>query len=85
MNDSEEESDDGSDIYSVECILAESWDTEQSCPIYLIKWDGYDLYESTWETHSSFEQGAEHVLSNWEEVKSKRRSGELEEFDVASA
>lgn len=68
--------------YSVESILAESWDPKLKCTIYLIKWEGYDLYESSWEPKQSFLRGSKQILRNWTKVKRKRAAGELEDFDL---
>lgn len=70
------------EIYNVECVLAESWDVDEDCPLYLIKWEDYDVYESTWETPDSFAEGAEEALRDWEEVKQQRQAGEIPNFDV---
>lgn len=79
---SSDESSEEEEEYSVESILAESWDHERRCAIYLIKWENYDLYESSWETKDSFLEGSRQILKNWAKVKRKRENGEIPEFDV---
>lgn len=64
------------DEYEVERILMEVPD-EENC--YLVKWEGYKLFRSTWEPPESLVGGE--ILAEWERRKKRIEAGEEEPFN----
>ncbi|KAK6001501.1 hypothetical protein QM012_002832 [Aureobasidium pullulans] len=66
--------------YSVEKILAER-ENDEGEPLYLVKWEGYQLHRSTWEPRESFVDTE--CLVNWENYKRDAAEGRAKLFKVA--
>ncbi|KAH0341713.1 hypothetical protein KCU83_g9559, partial [Aureobasidium melanogenum] len=66
--------------YSVEKILAER-KSEDGEPLYLVKWEGYQLHRSTWEPRENFHDTD--CLVNWELLKRDAAEGRAKLFKVA--
>ncbi|KAH0168848.1 hypothetical protein KCU67_g3310, partial [Aureobasidium melanogenum] len=66
--------------YSVEKILAERT-TDEGDPLYLVKWEGYELHRSTWEPRENFVDTD--CLVNWELHKRDAAEGRAKLFKVA--
>ena len=64
-------SDLGDDIYIVEKILKKKRN-ERGEVRYLVKWDGYDSSENTWEPPVNF-SGCPQVLENFEKKRLRRK------------
>ena len=47
---------------------------------YLVKWDGYDLMNATWEPKNPFD--SEDTLRDWQEKKLQINYGKLPSFNV---
>jgi hypothetical protein len=62
-------------------ILAER-KTDQSTPLFLVKWEGYELHGSTWEPRENFVDVE--CLVNWDLHKREVEAGRAEPFRVAS-
>jgi hypothetical protein len=65
--------------YDVECVLAEQL-SDDGQMYYLIKWEGYPLYDCTWETKRSITHDI--VLQHWEADNRLIRQGQKQPFDV---
>lgn len=50
---------------------------------YLLKWAGYDVLESTWETADAFDEGREETLFRWQRRSMREARGIVEPFDIA--
>ncbi|KAG9558741.1 hypothetical protein KCU71_g12144, partial [Aureobasidium melanogenum] len=66
--------------YSVEKILAER-KSEDGEPLYLVKWEGYQLHRSTWEPRENFHDTD--CLVTWELLKRDAAEGRAKLFKVA--
>ncbi|KAH0417240.1 hypothetical protein KCU90_g12813, partial [Aureobasidium melanogenum] len=66
--------------YSVEKILAER-KSDDGKPLYLVKWEGYQLHRSTWEPRENFHDTD--CLVNWELLKRDAAEGRAKLFKVA--
>ncbi|KAG9994608.1 hypothetical protein KCU78_g18341, partial [Aureobasidium melanogenum] len=66
--------------YSVKKILAERT-TDEGDPLYLVKWEGYELHRSTWEPRENFVDTD--CLVNWELHKRDAAEGRAKLFKVA--
>lgn len=64
------------DEYEVERILMEA-PGEEHC--YLVKWEGYKLFRSTWEPPESLV--GDETLAEWERQKKRIAAGEAEPFN----
>lgn len=74
--------DDSDKEYKIELILAETQDEVTGALQYLIKWEGYPLYQATWEPADKFTE-YEDLLSTWEAKKEEaRRPGGKALFDT---
>ena len=67
------------DQYQVEQILDEVIGENGNC-LYLVKWEGYPVEETTWEPKESFLQN--HSLQKWQERKKRIQHGIEEKFDT---
>jgi len=67
--------------YSVEKILAER-KSDQGTPLYLVKWEGYELHRSTWEPREHFVDVD--CLVNWKLHKREIDAGDAKPFKVAT-
>ncbi|KAL4972570.1 hypothetical protein BDW66DRAFT_120518 [Aspergillus desertorum] len=68
--------------YDVDTILAE-YEFAKDDMRYLVKWEGYDVFRSTWEPKESFNNVRETLLE-WEEKKRRIAEGEESAFDVTA-
>lgn len=68
----------------VECILAQGWSSDISDDIYLTKWKGCPITNSSWETLGSLlsYHVAPRILSAWQEENRLQREGRHKPFDV---
>ena len=65
--------------YDVECVLAEEL-SDDGQMYYLLKWEGYPLYDCTWETKRTITHDI--VLQHWEADKRLVRQGQKQPFNV---
>ena len=74
----------GDDIFNVEKILKKKR-TEDGEVRYLVKWDGYDSTENTWEPPENF-SGCPQVLENFEKKLREKveRRGRKVKVDAAT-
>ena len=74
----------GDDIFNVEKILKKKR-TENGEVRYLVKWDGYDSTENTWEPPENF-SGCPQVLENFEKKLREKveRRGRKVKVDAAT-
>ena len=72
----------GDDIFNVEKILKKKR-TEDGEVRYLVKWEGYDSTENTWEPPQNF-SGCPHVLENFEKKLRRKveRRGRKKKLDA---
>ena len=72
------------DIYNVEKILKKKR-TPDGEVHYLVKWEGYDSSENTWEPPENF-SGCPHVLENFEKKWRRKveKRGRKKKLDVGA-
>ncbi|KAJ5721825.1 uncharacterized protein N7483_009759 [Penicillium malachiteum] len=78
-SNAEDESGEEDAVFDVETILAQKEDTEGNLE-YLVKWDGYDVMNATWEPEDSF--NSTDTLMDWERKKLDIQSGQQLRFNV---
>eukprot|EP01083_Nonionella_stella_P179226 635703_1 len=61
-------SDNGEDVYEVEAIIQDAFDTATMSRLYYVKWLGYDETENTWQNQSSLQH-----LEIFEAYETKRK------------
>lgn len=66
--------------FNVEQILAEVIDQDDGKDKYLVKWEGYLLGRSTWESRDQFDTGLPFV--SWKETKRKAAAERTDLFDL---
>ncbi|KAL8873508.1 MAG: hypothetical protein Q9174_001045 [Haloplaca sp. 1 TL-2023] len=66
------------DEYELEAILAEK--TENDTTLYLVKWEGYHEFRSTWEVPEHFQN--EQTLRDWADQKMRISRGLAPRFDL---
>lgn len=49
---------------------------------YLVEWEGFPLYDATWEPKEHFQQGQRAILKDWELKKKRQREGKTKSFDI---
>ncbi|KAJ5727596.1 hypothetical protein N7493_005416 [Penicillium malachiteum] len=76
----EDESDDEGAVFDVETILAQKYNNSKGYLEYLVKWDGYDVMNATWEPEESF--NSTDTLMDWERKKLDIQSGQQPRFNV---
>jgi hypothetical protein len=62
-------------------ILAERQNDQGNAPLYLVKWEGYELHRSTWEPRENFVDVD--CLVNWKLHKRDIDAGRAKPFNVA--
>lgn len=67
-------------LWTVEDVLAEAPAGPDHPKYFLIRWTGFELYDSTWEPKNHLEEA---TIQSWEETKDAIKRGEREVFDVA--
>ena len=77
-DNSGDDSDEDGVVFEVETILAQR--KVSGSLEYLVKWDGYDLMNATWEPKNSFD--SEDTLRDWQEKKLQINYGKLPSFNV---
>ncbi|KAJ6093352.1 hypothetical protein N7486_008641 [Penicillium sp. IBT 16267x] len=77
-NAEEEMEDEEEEIFDVEAILGERCFT--GVTKYLVKWDGYDLMNATWEPAESFD--SDETLKDWARKKALIEAERERRFDV---
>lgn len=75
---SDDDSEEDGVAFEVETILAQR--KVSGSLEYLVKWDGYDLMNATWEPKDSFD--SEDTLREWQEKKLDINYGKLPSFNV---
>ncbi|KAJ5634153.1 hypothetical protein N7528_001995 [Penicillium herquei] len=76
----EDESDEEGPVFDVETILAQKYNKKEGYLEYLVKWDGYDVMNATWEPEESF--NSTDTLMDWERKKLDIQSGQQPRFNV---
>ena len=87
------ESDDPEKVWEFDRILTEKYvfreiDGEDRWEkAYLIQWEGYDIYESTWVLPRELVEGTDQALHDWQhesmmQLRNKKEPFDLEEFEV---
>ena len=66
--------------YDVERVLAETLGEDGKTMYYLLKWEGYPLYDCTWEKKENITSDV--LLRHWETDKRLARQGQKPLFDV---
>ncbi|KAH0360015.1 hypothetical protein KCU65_g9620, partial [Aureobasidium melanogenum] len=66
--------------YKVEKILAER-ESDDGEPLYLVKWEGYQLHRSTWEPRENFHDTD--CLVEWERLKRDAAEGRAKLFRIS--
>lgn len=71
------------DIFQLDCILAEAKDEDDDEKMmYLVKWSGWSIYSSTWQSAEDFTGDAARTLWEWQEERMRRTRGHKEEFEI---
>jgi hypothetical protein len=68
--------------YTVEKLLSEERSQDSGEMMYLVKWGGYPLHDSTWEPAENLLDGQ--ILEDWQRDKDAVKAGTSQPFDMES-